>query len=146
MTLEEQAQYLEEGRSLQVASNGPRGYPHLVAMWYVVDDGDIVFTTFAKSQKVLNLQRDPKITCMLESGVGYAELRGLVIEGDALVIVDDADLTAHYMAQVRVKHSGDPTKAVPDEAQLKAATKRAVVRIKPKRVYSWDHSKLGGLY
>lgn len=146
MTLEEQAQYLEEGRSLQVASNGPRGYPHLVAMWYVIDDGDIVFTTFTKSQKVRNLERDPKVTCMLESGTAYAELRGLVIEGEAQIIVDDADLTAHFIALVRAKHSGDPAKAVPDEAQRRAAPKRAVVRIKTKRVYSWDHSKLGGLY
>src|SRR5947209_1824459 len=64
---DEKRRFLEEGWTLQVASIGPQGFPHLVAMWYVVIDGRIHFTTFAKSQKVLNLRRNPKITAMLES-------------------------------------------------------------------------------
>ena len=71
LTEEEQRQFLEDGWTLQVASIGPHGYPHLVAMWYVVVDGEVCFTTFRKSQKILNLKRDPKITVMLESGKKY---------------------------------------------------------------------------
>ena len=67
LTPEERDQFLADGWTLQVASLGHKGFPHMVAMWYVLVDGEIVFTTFRKSQKVLNLQRDPKITVMLES-------------------------------------------------------------------------------
>jgi nitroimidazol reductase NimA-like FMN-containing flavoprotein (pyridoxamine 5'-phosphate oxidase superfamily) len=70
LTDAEQQQVLEDGWTLQVASAGHRGYPHLVAMWYVLVDGAIEFTTFGKSQKILNLRRDPRITAMLESGKG----------------------------------------------------------------------------
>src|SRR5690349_1388318 len=79
LTDEEQRAFLNDGWTIQVASIGPKGYPHLVAMWYVVIDGKVHFTTFGKSQKVLNLRRDGKITAMLESGKAYAELKGLVI-------------------------------------------------------------------
>ena len=83
LTDQEQEAFLKDSWTLQVASNGHKGFPHLVAMWYVIIDGKIHFTTFGKSQKIMNLRRDPKITCMLEAGKGYSELRGLVIEGNA---------------------------------------------------------------
>jgi PPOX class probable F420-dependent enzyme len=142
---EEQARFLEEGWTLQVASIGPRGFPHLVAMWYVVDAGQVVFTTFRKSQKILNLTRDSKITVMLESGRKYAELKGLVIEGEA-EIVDETSETARIMALNGEKYSGIPVPTETPEAAWKVASKRVVVRVKPVNVYSWDHAKLGGIY
>ena len=89
MTLEEQEAYLQEGHTLQVASNGPAGYPHLVAMNYTVTDGKVHVTTYAKSQKLLDLRRDPKITVMIEFGNLCGELRGLVIQGQADLIEGD---------------------------------------------------------
>ena len=145
LTEEEQGQVLETGWTLQVASIGQRGYPHLVAMWYVLVDGSIEFTTFGKSQKILNLRRNPKITAMLESGRGYAELKGLVIEADAEIIEDNAH-TAMVMGRVGAKYNGLPIPTETSEQQMKAASKRVTVRIKPLRVVSWDHSKLGGRY
>lgn len=147
MTPEEQDRYLDEGWTLQVASIGPKGYPHLVAMWYAVVDGKIHFTTFRKSQKILNLQRNPKITCMLESGTQYAHLRGLVVEGDA-EIVDDPKVTAQVMAAVgkRNKDGQVPASGETEAQRLAVASKRVVVRVNPVNVYSWDHTKLGGRY
>lgn len=145
LTEEEQKQFLDESWTLQVASNGHKGFPHLVAMWYVVIDGKIHFTTFGKSQKIMNLRRDPKITCMLESGKGYTELKGLVIEGEA-DIVEDTPFTAQVMARVGSKYNGIPIPTETPEAALKAASKRVVVRVNPVDIYSWDHSKLGGRY
>jgi PPOX class probable F420-dependent enzyme len=145
LTEDQQQAFLEESWTLQVASIGPKGFPHLVAMWYVVIDGAIHFTTFRKSQKVLNLQRDPKCTVMLESGRQYAELKGLVIEGNA-VITDDTPFTAQVMAQVGAKYNGIPVPAETPEAALAVASKRVVVRIDPVDIYSWDHAKLGGRY
>ena len=107
LTDSEQEQFLADGWTLQVASNGVGGFPHLVAMWYVVVDGKIHFTTFGKSQKILNLRRNPKITCMLESGKGYAELKGLVVEGEAELLEDNA-FTAKVMGLVGAKYNGIP--------------------------------------
>ena len=83
---EEEAAVLNEGRTIQIASNGRDGYPHLVAMWYVAIDGEIFFSTYGTSQKVLNLQRDPHVTAMVELGHDYSELRGVAIKGKAQVI------------------------------------------------------------
>lgn len=145
LTEEEQQKVLEESWTLQVASNGHKGFPHLVAMWYAVIDGKIHFTTFGKSQKILNLRRDPKISCMLESGKGYAELKGLVIEGEA-ELLEDTPFTAKVMGLVGAKYNGIPVPTETPEAALKVASKRVVVKINPVDIYSWDHSKLGGRY
>lgn len=145
LTQEEQDQFLKDGWTLQVASLGPKGYPHLVAMWYVVIDGVIHFTTFAKSQKILNLRRDPKITVMLESGKGYSELKGLVIEGTA-ELIEDTPYTARVMGLVGEKYNGIPVPTDTPEAALKAASKRVAVKVNPVDIYSWDHSKLAGRY
>ena len=145
LTDEEIEQFLDDGWTLQVASIGPKGFPHLVAMWYVVIDGAIHFTTFAKSQKVLNLRRNPKLTAMLESGRAYQELRGWVIECEG-ELIEDTPFTARVMALVGQKYNGIPVPTDTHEAALKVASKRVVVRIKPVETYSWDHSKLGGRY
>jgi len=145
LTEEEKQKFMEDGWTLQVASIGPGGYPHLVAMWYVIIDGKIHFTTFGKSQKVINLRRDPKISVMLESGKGYAELRGLVIEGTG-TILEDTPFTAKVMGMVGQKYNGIPAPTETPEAALKVASKRVVIRIDPVDIYSWDHTKLGGRY
>ena len=88
----EVAAYLDEQRVLNVATIGPSGHPHVVAMWYTMLDGRPAFWTFAKSQKVVNLRRDPKITGLVESGDSYDELRGVELVGTARLIEDyDAD-------------------------------------------------------
>jgi nitroimidazol reductase NimA-like FMN-containing flavoprotein (pyridoxamine 5'-phosphate oxidase superfamily) len=145
LTDSEQEQFLADGWTLQVASNGLGGFPHLVAMWYVVIDGKIHFTTFGKSQKILNLRRNPKITCMLESGKGYSELKGLVVEGEAELLEDNA-FTAKVMGLVGAKYNGIPAPTETPEAALKVASKRVVVKVNPVDIYSWDHTKLGGRY
>lgn len=145
LTEDEQNQFMEDGWTIQIASNGHKGFPHLVAMWYVMIDGMVHFTTFGKSQKIMNLQRDNKITAMLESGKAYTELKGLVIEGEAEVVAD-TEFTAKVMGLVGSKYNGIPVPTETPEAALKAASKRVVVRIKPVDIYSWDHSKLGGRY
>ncbi len=145
MTDEEQRQFLGDGWTLQVASNGHHGYPHLVAMWYVLIDGEVYFTTFGKSQKIKNLERNPKLTAMLEAGTKYQELRGMVIEGEGEVIRDNA-FTAKVMGMVGAKYNGLPIPTETSEQQMKAAAKRVAVHLKPENVYSWDHGKLGGRY
>jgi PPOX class probable F420-dependent enzyme len=80
--------FLDTERTLQVASINRDGTPHLVAMWYARHDGDIAFWTYSKSQKVVNVRRDPRLTVMVESGDAYEELKGVTIYGHARIVED----------------------------------------------------------
>ena len=142
---EEQKLFLEEGWTLQVATNSSSGFPHLAAMWYIMKDDMIHFTTFRKSQKILNIRRNPNITAMLESGKEYAELQGLVVQG-AAELVDEIQYTADVMAKVAEKYRGMPINMADSDSTSKAASKRIAVRIRPQNIYSWDHTKLSGRY
>ena len=146
MTEPEQEAFLREGHTLQVASIGPGGYPHLAAMWYAIIDGKICFTTYARSQKVVNLRRNSKISVMLEAGVQYNELRGLVIEGTADIVEGDVQLAARVARISGSRKPGEPANDPPSEQNLRAVAKRVVIRVNPVSVYSWDHKKLGGVH
>ena len=146
MTQEEQDAFLREGHTLQVASVGPSGHPHLVAMWYALIDGKVAFTTYEKSQKVLNLRRNPKISVMLEAGEQYNLLRGLVIEGTARIVEGDVPLNARVAATSSSRKPGELVTAPPSEQTLRAVAKRVTIIVEPETVYSWDHAKLGGTY
>jgi PPOX class probable F420-dependent enzyme len=147
MTEQEIARFLERGRSLSVASINPDGAPHLVAMWYALtDDGKIAMWMYAKSQKALNLRRDPRLTCMLESGAIYEELRGVQIRGAATLIEETARVQA--IGEAIYRRNASPDGALTD-AQLQTiaaqAPKRIGVIVEPTTIVSWDHSKLGGV-
>jgi len=138
---DEIAQMLAGIRSMTIASIGPDGQPHLVAMWFAVLDGEIWFETKAKSQKAVNLRRDPRITCLAEDGDVYEDLRGVAIEGVAEVS-DDPDLLWRVGVAVWERYHGPYTEAARPmvEATLR---KRVAVRVIPERIRSWDHRKLG---
>ncbi len=137
---------MDEGRTAMLATNGRDGYPHLIAMWYAVKDGDIVMTTYGKSQKTVNIRRDPRATMMWEAGTAYNKLRGLMIRGRA-EIVEDVKFTGEVLRLVGAKMSGSTSgsSAVSPEQNraLEAqATKRIVIRFHPEKFSSWDHSKM----
>jgi PPOX class probable F420-dependent enzyme len=144
MTDVEVLAYLESQKILNVATIGPKGHPHLVAMWYVVIDGTISFWTFGKSQKIQNLRRDPKMTGLIESGEEYQELRGVELIGTARLIDDFAGILEIGKA-VAVRYNGPGAigeTALPFlEAQ---AHKRVGVEFEVERVVSWDHTKMAG--
>jgi PPOX class probable F420-dependent enzyme len=147
MTEQEIVRFLERGRSLSVASINPDGAPHLVAMWYALtDDGKVAMWMYAKSQKALNLRRDPRLTCMLESGSAYEELRGVQIRGAATLIEETARVQA--IGEAIYRRNASPDGALTD-AQLQTiaaqAPKRIGVIVEPTTIASWDHSKLGGV-
>jgi PPOX class probable F420-dependent enzyme len=144
MTDEEIRAFLEEQRTLQVATIDHDGYPHLVAMWYVLLNDEIAFWTYAKSQKAVNLRRDPRLTCMVETGIQYNELRGVQIKGQG-VILEGREQVQPIGELIWERYTGtlnDSTRPMV-EAQ---ATKRIAVIVKPVEVVSWDHRKLGGGY
>lgn len=141
MTDDEVAAFVERGRTATMATVGPTGAPHVVAMWYAVIDGKIWFETKSKSQKAQNLRRDDRITCMIEDGLTYDTLRGVSIEGRG-VIVDDPEQLWNIGVSVWERYTGPYT----DEARPLVETmltKRIAVRLDAERVRSWDHTKLG---
>ena len=144
MNDEEIRAFLEEQRILQVATIGKDGWPHLIAMWYVLINDQVVFWTYAKSQKAVNLRRDPRITCLVESGVRYDELRGVQIKGRA-IINDDRETVQRIGEAIWERYTG-PLNENTRQMVTAQAAKRVVIFVKPVEVVSWDHRKLGGGY
>jgi PPOX class probable F420-dependent enzyme len=148
LTPEERRQFLENGRTVYLATNGADGYPHLIAMWYALEpDGAIAMTTYRKSQKVGNLRRDPRCALLLEEGATYDKLKGVFLRGRC-EIIDDEERTLRTLAKVGARMAG-VTGPLPDEAlapMRNQAKKRVVILFRADKTRSWDHSKLGGAY
>ena len=145
MTDVEMRAFLDEQLVMQCATNGPRGLPHLVPLWYVVDgQTDLVSWTYAKSQKARNLEREPRATVGIEEGVQYHELRGLMLECE-VEIQRDAELVEAVGLRLFERHAGDLGADVRRMIAAQAQ-KRIGLRFVASRVVSWDHRKLGGRY
>ena len=144
MTDEEIASFLDAGKSLQLATINKDGSPHLVTMWYGLVDGKIVIETFEKSQKAVNLKRDPRIACLLESGTEYDALKGVQINGTATLVTDPAEVVEAMKHVLRRNHEMD-VKMVQLAAE-QGAKKRIAAIVEPTRVVSWDHTKLDVAY
>lgn len=141
MDADEVRAFVEHQRTATIATVGPTGMPHLVAMWYGVVDGEIWFETKPKSQKVANLRRDDRISFLAEAGLSYNELRGVSIEGRAH-ISDDATELWNVGVSVFERYMGPYTEELKPmvEAMLH---NRVAIRIEVERVRTWDHRKLG---
>jgi PPOX class probable F420-dependent enzyme len=137
----EVAQFLEEQRVANIATIGPTGVPHLVAMWFAVVDGDVWFETKAKSQKVVNLKRDNRISCLVEAGHTYDTLRGVELEGTA-EIIDDPDALWEVGKSVWERYNGPYSEEVKPLVEI-MLNKRVAVKINATRIRTWDHRKLG---
>lgn len=146
MTAAEIATFLDEQRVVVCATNGPRGWPHLMPLWYVIRAEEIWAWTFAKSQKVRNLERDPRATLQVESGEQYHELRGVMIEAETTVH-RETEFVATFGAELFSRY-GAGQAAGPEfmEVIRAQAAKRVALQFVPQRTASWDHRKLGGAY
>jgi PPOX class probable F420-dependent enzyme len=145
MTEDEVRDFIEERKSLQVATLNRDGSPQLTTLWFAVVDGDIVFETFTKSQKIVNLKRDPRIAVLVEAGTRYDELRGVSINGRAELHDDPERVHPYALAVMRRNQPEIPEESLDQVARMLAAKRTAVV-VKAEKVVSWDHRKLGGAY
>ncbi|MDT5340291.1 MAG: hypothetical protein QOD90_5796 [Mycobacterium sp.] len=139
---DEIAEFIDHSRTATMATLSADGKPHLIAMWYAVVDGEIWFETKAKSQKAVNLRRDPTITVMIEDGKTYDTLRGVSIDGRAEIVDSDPDLLLRVGISVWERYTGpytDEMKPFVDQMM----NNRIAVRVVPTRTRSWDHRKLG---
>lgn len=153
-TAEELAAFLEEEKTLVVTTLGRDGRPHTVPMWYFVEGGKVVFRSFTKSQKIVNLRRDPRITGLVERGLAYAELQGVMIQGTARLVdgVEDPAYVLESYRRLAARYpmvGSEPVDLDPDALEAafgRFAPKNTAVVVEPERIVSWDHTKLGGGY
>ncbi len=140
--------FLDDERIVVCATNGRDGFPHLMPLWYVVRDGELWAWTFAKSQKVKNLERDPRASLQVETGEEYQELRGVMAKCD-VELVQDTDAVAGVGMEVFAKYTGGGGEVAPEVRAmvLQQAEKRVGLRFRARETASWDHRKLAaGVY
>ncbi len=150
MTPDEIREFLDLPRNIEVATLGPDGWPHVAPMWYVLRDELVVFRSFTKSQKIVNLNRDPRVTLLAEDGLAYEELRGVMIKGEAELVTDPAYVLEIYGA-LTARYAMVPGGQALSGAALEAAfgrfaPKNTAVIVHPRKTVTWDHRKLGGAY
>ncbi len=151
MTPAEVQEFLAGNTVLQVATLGSDGWPHVAPMWYVMDGDEIVFRSFTKSQKIVNLTRNPNLTVLVETGDEYSQLRGVMIKGTAR-LVDDVDYVISIYGELAAKYPmiNDTRMEMDRQAREAAfgrfAAKNTAVVVEPVKVVTWDHTKLGGGY
>jgi PPOX class probable F420-dependent enzyme len=144
LTPAERDEFLATAKTIILSTIDRHGYPHAVAMWFVMEGDDCLMTTYAKSQKAVNVERNPKVSLLVESGVTYDTLRGVLIRGTAC-LEPGLDRCLDVLTRVHAKMLGSQPAGLQD-ALRQQARKRVVIRVTPVRVSSWDHSKLGGAY
>ena len=145
MNDEERREYLDQSLTIIINSIGRDGVPHPVPMWYAVeDDGAIVMSTYTKSQKIRNLRRDPRVSLLLEDGTAYAELRGILMYGVA-ELVEDVERVADILMAVSSRQGGAELGDLRPQLR-QSAEKRTGIRVRPDKIVSWDHRKLGDVY
>jgi nitroimidazol reductase NimA-like FMN-containing flavoprotein (pyridoxamine 5'-phosphate oxidase superfamily) len=149
MTDEEVQAFLAEEKVLVCATNGRDGFPHLMPLWYVVRDGELWAWTFAKSQKVKNLERDARATIQVEAGEEYQELRGVMFKCDTQV-VRDTDAVAALGLEIFARYGGVDPEGLDENVRAmvaKQASKRVALHFAERERATWDHRKLGsGVY
>ena len=145
---QERHAFLNQARTIILVSNGRRGYPHPMPMWFCIDShGTICCTTFAKSQKVLNLRRDPRASLVVETGDQYSELKGVVVEARAEIVAEERVVLDVLMGIAKKRQVSGTDDNQPIRSGLeRTAKKRVALLFAPERFMSWDHSKLGGRY
>jgi general stress protein 26 len=127
------------------ATHGPRGWPHLMPLWYVVREGELWAWTYGRSQKVRNLERDPRTTLTIETGDTYDQLRGVMIEAHT-VLHHELDSVAALGVEILARYGGGEITPEIEQMVSVQAAKRVGLQFVPERATSWDHRKLGGTY
>jgi PPOX class probable F420-dependent enzyme len=134
--------FLDGAIKVQVATIGLAGEPHLTTLFYVLDEGRIAFWTYGSSQKIANLRRDPRISCLVEDGEDYLELRGVSIQGRATLIEDYDQVKALGRRVLDRMSGGADLGELGDDIVSGQARKRIGVIVEPEKVASWDHRKM----
>lgn len=151
MTHQEVQEFLSRNTVLQVATIGKDGWPHVAPMWYIMDGDKVVFRSFTKSQKIVNLRRNPRFTALVETGDEYSQLQGVMIQAEARLVTDPDYVVAIYggLAAKYPMINDTPVQLEGEALQTafgRFASKNTAVVVEPVKTITWDHTKLGGGY
>lgn len=147
MSEEELAAFLDEQRTVVVATNGRDGWPHLMPLWFTVREGELWAWTYARSQKVKNLERDPRVTLQVESGTTYDQLRGVMVKANVTLHRDLDTVTAFGLELFsRYGDGGEPAPEVEAMVRAQAPKRVALQFVAAEPPVTWDHRKLAGVY
>jgi PPOX class probable F420-dependent enzyme len=141
MAPEEVAAFLDEQRTVTCATLGRDGWPHLMPLWYVVRGGELWSWTYAKSQKVRNLERDPRCTLQVEAGSAYSELRGVMLKVEC-ALHRDRDTVTVLGEEIARRYGGADLDDGARAYVAKQAAKRVALQFRPRETATWDHRKL----
>jgi PPOX class probable F420-dependent enzyme len=141
MAADEVAAFLREQRTVTCATIGRDGWPHLMPLWYVIRGGELWSWTYAKSQKVRNLERDPRCTLQVEAGTAYHELRGVMLKVEC-VLHRDFETVAALGEEIAVRYGGGPLDDGARAYVRGQAAKRVALQFRPRDSATWDHRKL----
>ena len=144
MSKEEISTFLNDQLSIQVGTVNKDGTPHLTTLWYTTDSDSIIFHTYTKSQKILNLTRDNRATILTESGDNYSNLKGVMAYSQANMIhgTSNQKKVLEIIEKVSVKYNDGSVSKDYLEAMENQAKKRSAVILNPIEYISWNHSKL----
>jgi PPOX class probable F420-dependent enzyme len=145
MSDDEVRDYLAASMKVQVASIGSDGAPHLTTLFYVMHEGKIAFWTYASSQKVKNLERDPRLTCLVETGTDYFELAGVSVQGTAEIVRDEDRIREIGTAVTHAMSGGADLGDLGRDIVEKQVRKRVAIVVTPRTIASWDHRKMSAL-
>jgi hypothetical protein len=154
--------FLADERTVTCATSGPRGWPHLMPLWYVLRESAagesspaqprIWAWTYAASQKVRNLERDPRVTLQVEAGETYDQLRGVMLECETIIHREPesvAGVGREIFKRYAQPRGEAPVAELPGEVLemvQKQAGKRVALEFAELGRVTWDHRKLGGTY
>jgi PPOX class probable F420-dependent enzyme len=146
MTDDEVLAFLDEEKTVICATNGRDGFPHLMPLWYVVRGTELWAWTYAKSQKVRNLERDARVTLQVEAGTEYHLLRGIMVHADA-VVHRDVETVAPLGIEIFERYGGGTLDEATRAMVTQQAAKRVGLQFVERDRSTWDHRKLGnGVY
>jgi PPOX class probable F420-dependent enzyme len=141
MTPDEVEEFLRGRRAMTMSTISGDGSIHSVAMWYGFLEGAIAFETKRKAQKVKNLARDPRLTCLVEDGESYDQLRGVSLVGTG-EIIDDPDRMWELGVSVFERYNAPYTEEMKPFVEVMLRN-RVVVKLHVDKTVTWDHRKLG---
>ena len=146
MSDDEVMDFIRAQKNIQVATINKDGTPHLTTLWFAVVDDKIVLETFTKSQKIKNLERDRRMTLLLEDGDTYEKLRGVCIYAEADLRRDVDEVHRLHVEVLKRNNEHGMDEEMMKQVSAGMAPKKTAIIVVPKKVVSWDHTKLGGVY
>ena len=139
MSTEECNEFLGAERTCRVATVSGDGAPHVAPLWFAWDGGALWLYSIVKSQRWVDLQRDPRVSVVVDAGEQFHELRGVEITGTVEVVGE-------------VPRGSDPNETLADPERMFARKymggetfypdgRHAWVRVVPNKIVSWDFRK-----